>query len=137
LSGLPDNKCADYLWRRAGTTPCAMEEPPNSHLDKPTGYTIGLLHLIGCLLLARRGDHETPFDCTNPAALARAQAAPGGLSHPAAAALALEWWDFPPLICSAGRWPYAPQNAGSRLEAAVQLSRAVNGASFIEETRPD
>ena len=137
LSGLPDNKCADYLWRRAVTTACAMEESPNSHLDKTTGYTIGLLHLIGCLLLARSGDNDTLFDCTNPAALARAQAATGGLSHPEAAALALELWDFPPLICSAIRWQYAPQNAGSHLEAALQLSRAVNVASFIEENRPD
>jgi HD-like signal output (HDOD) protein len=137
VTGLPDNRAADYLWRRAITAACAMEELPQSGLDPTTAYSIGLLHLVGCLLLARGGSKDALFDCSNPAALARAQAASGELSHPEAAALAMEVWNFPSEVCAAIRWQYAPQNAGSHIAAALQLSRAANIASFIEECRPD
>jgi HD-like signal output (HDOD) protein len=137
LSNLPDNHVADHLWRRAITAACAMEELPGHGLDKNTAYTIGLLHLIGCLLLARGGAERELFDCSNPAALARAQAAAGGLTHPEVAALALDMWNFPPEVCAAVRWQYSPHQAGAFLEAALQLSRAANLATFIEECRPD
>ncbi len=137
LANLPDSTAADYLWRRAVTTACAMEESPSASVDRTSAYTIGLLHLIGCLLLARHGEGDEVFDCTHPAALARAQAAAGTLSHPEAAALALELWNFPPQITAAVRWQYAPQQAGAYAAAAYQLSRACALANSIEECRPD
>lgn len=137
LTNLPDNKAADYLWRRAVTAACAMEEMPHASLDKTTAYSVGLLHLIGCLLLARNGDTSALFDCTHPAALARAQAATSTFSHPEAAALALELWGFPVDVSMAIRWQYQPRNAGMHFEAALALSRAANTAHFIEQCRPD
>lgn len=137
LSNLPDSRAADYLWRRAVTAACAMEELAEPPVDPNTGYTIGLLHLIGCLILARAGAGELSFDCSHPATLARAQAAAGGLTHAEAAALALEHWNFPSEVCEAIRWQYSPHSAGSHVLLALQLSRAVNLATFIEECRPD
>src|SRR5690606_2861912 len=137
ISNLPDSRAADYLWRRAVTTACAMEELADPPVDPNTAYTIGLLHLIGCLILARAGAGDLGFDCSHPAALARAQAAAGELTHAEAAALALEHWDFPPEVCAAIRWQFSPHSAGSHVLMALLLSRAVNLSTFIEECRPD
>lgn len=137
IRNLPDNRHADYLWSRAVTAACAMEALSPSAEAAPIGYTIGLLHLIGCFILARNGAKMAGFDSTNPAAMARAQEAACGMAFPEVGGLALQQWEFSPEIWVPIRFQQAPAEAGKFSDFAFLLSRAVALAHFIEQCRPD
>jgi HD-like signal output (HDOD) protein len=136
ISNLPDNVVADYLWSRAVTAACAMES-----LAAPThassAYTIGLLHLIGCFILARNRTPLAAFDSTHPESMLAAQEAAYGIAYPEAGALALEQWGFPPEIWMPVKFQLHPSEAAPWVEDAFMLSRAMSVANFIEQSRPD
>lgn len=136
MSHLPDNSSADYLWSRAVTAACAMEAlAPASSAS--AAYTIGLLHLVGCFILARSRSPLAIYDSTHPAALQAAQEAAHGIAFPEAGAKALEQWDFPPEIWMPVKFQLQPSEAGDFVEDAFMLSRAMSVATFIEQCRPD
>lgn len=138
LRGLPDNHVADYLWRRAIVAACAMEELVKDPALRPPAYVIGLLHLIGCFVLARSGYPSGAFfDGTSHRALAAAQLACCGIDYPEAGATALEHWHFPASIHRPIRWQLAPLEAREHIDSAALLARAVGIAQFVEASRPD
>ena len=136
ISTLPDNKVADYLWSRAITAACAMEMlAPVA--NAPAAYTIGLLHLLGCFILARNRCPLAVFNSTHPKAMLTAQEAAYGIAFPEAGALALEQWGFPAAIWKPIRFQLQPGDAPDFVEDTLLLSRAVAVANFIEQSRPD
>jgi HD-like signal output (HDOD) protein len=137
IGNLPDNRHADYLWSRAVTAACAMETLSLSADAAPIAYTVGLLHLIGCFILARNGALMSGFDSTNPAAMARAQEAACGMAYPEVGGLALQQWEFSPEIWVPIRCQHSPAEADKYSDLAFLLSRAVALAHFIEQCRPD
>ncbi len=137
VSNLPDNRAADYLWSRAVTAACAMEMLTSATEVSPAAYTIGLLHAIGCFIIARNGSTLEGYDNTHPAALARAQEAAHGIAYPEAGAVALRQWDFPAEIWVPIRYQLSPQHAPEYQEQAKLLARAISIAQFIEECRPE
>ncbi|MEO7597521.1 MAG: HDOD domain-containing protein [Opitutus sp.] len=136
IANLPDNSVADYLWSRAITAACAMEA-----LAAPEkaagGYTVGLLHLLGCFILARNRCPLAAFNSTHPSSMLAAQEAAYGIAFPEAGALALEQWEFPPEIWMPIRYQLQPSAAGDYIEDAFLLSRSMAIANFIEQSRPD
>jgi len=136
ISNLPDNGAADYLWSRAVTAACAMELLATSSDAAPTAYTIGLLHLIGCFIIARGGGTLDGWDSTHPSVLVRAQEAAHGIAFPEAGAVALRQWEFPPEVYEPVQYQLVPQQAKEFSEHAVMLARAVSIAQFVEECRP-
>lgn len=137
IPDLPDNPSADFLWGRAVTTACAMEVQASSVDEGSVGYTIGLLHLIGCLILARNHVTGGRWDCTHPANLARAQHAAAGIAFPEAGSIALQFWGFPAVIWAPIQHQLHPEKAGDHMHHAVMLARATAMARLIEEDRPD
>jgi HD-like signal output (HDOD) protein len=136
ISNLPDNKVADYLWSRAITAACAMEilaGPANA----AAAYTVGLLHLVGCFILARNRCPISAFNSTHPAAMVVAQEAAYGIAFPEAGALALEQWGFPEEISTPIRYQLQPGEARECIEDTFLLARSVAVANFIEQCRPD
>lgn len=136
ISNLPDNSAADYLWSRAVTAACAMEMLATSADVAPTAYTIGLLHLVGCFIIARGGGTLEGWDSTHPSVLMKAQEAAHGIGFPEAGAIALREWEFPPEIYEPIQHQLAPQQAKEFSDAAGMLARATAIAQFIEECRP-
>lgn len=136
ISNLPDNTVADYLWSRAITAACAMESL-SSATKAASGYTVGLLHLVGCFVLARNRCPLTVFNNTHPSALLAAQEAAYGIAFPEAGALALDQWGFPQEIWMPIRFQLQPSGAGEFVDDAFLLSRAMAVANFIEQCRPD
>ena len=102
----------------------------------PAGFCIGLLHLIGCLVMARAGAGLANFDNTSNARLAMAQEVSLGIAYPEVGALALQKWEFPPEVHEPIRYQMHPERAGAFVGTAVHLGRAVELAMFIEESRP-
>lgn len=137
ISNLPDNRAADYLWSRAVTAACAMELLLPAADASPAAYTMGLLHLIGCFILARNGSTLEGYDNTHPAAMARAQEAAHGIAYPEVGAVALRQWGFPAEIWLPIRFQLTPQQATEFDEETRLLSRAITIAQFIEECRPE
>jgi HD-like signal output (HDOD) protein len=136
IAHLPDNVVADYLWSRAITAACAMEllaAPSQS----AAAYTVGLLHLVGCFILARNRCPLAGFNSTHPASMIAAQEAAYGIAFPEAGAVALEQWGFPEEISVPIRFQLQPAGAGERAPDALLLARAIAVAGFIEECRPD
>lgn len=136
ISNLPDSTAADYLWSRAVTAACAMEMLATSSDAAPVGYTIGLLHLIGCFIIARGGGTLDGWDSTHPSVLAKAQEAAHGIGFPEAGAVALRRWEFPPEIYEPIHYQLMPQQTKPFSEQAVMLARASAIAQFVEECRP-
>ena len=136
IADLPDNTAADYLWSRAITAACAMEALGGAE-KAAAGYTIGLLHLVGCFILARNRCPLTAFNSTHPSAMLAAQQAAFGIAFPEAGAVALEHWEFPPEIWMPIRHQMQPPEAGKFVDDAFLLSRSMAIANFIEQTRPD
>ena len=136
ISNLPDNSVADYLWSRAITAACAMEALAPA-TKAAASYTTGLLHLVGCFILARNRCPLAAFNSTHPAAMLAAQEAAYGIAFPEAGAIAMEQWDFPPEIYVPIRFQLQPADAGAFVEDAILLARAVAVANFIEQSRPD
>lgn len=136
IADLPDNSAADYLWSRAITAACAMEVlAPVAR--NAAAYTVGLLHLIGCFILARNRSPLAAFNSTHPSAMLAAQEAAYGIAFPEAGAMALEYWEFPPEIWMPIRHQMQPSGAGLFVDDAFLLSRSMAIANFIEQTRPD
>jgi len=136
ISNLPDNKVADYLWSRAITAACAMEVLASA-ANAAAAYTVGLLHLVGCFILARNRCPLAVFNSTHPSAMLAAQEAAYGIAFPEAGALALEQWGFPPEISTPIRFQLKPGEAGEFVEDTFLLARSVAIANFIEQCRPD
>jgi HD-like signal output (HDOD) protein len=136
IAHLPDNTVADYLWSRAITAACAMEIM-SSEANASSAYTVGLLHLVGCFILARNRCPLAVFNSTHPAAMLAAQEAAYGIAYPEAGSLALEQWGFPPEIWKPIRFQLQPREATEFVEETALLSRAVSVANFIEQNRPD
>lgn len=136
ISNLPDNAAADYLWAKAVTAACAMEMLARSSDAAPTAYTIGLLHLIGCFIIARGGGTLEGWDSTHPSVLSKAQEAAHGIAFPEAGAIALRQWEFPPEIYEPVQFQLMPQQSKNFSEQAVMLARAASIAQFVEECRP-
>jgi HD-like signal output (HDOD) protein len=136
IADLPDNSSADYLWSRAVTAACAMEVLAPGE-KTAAAYTIGLLHLIGCFILARHRSPLAAFNSTHPSAMLAAQEAAYGIAFPEAGALALEHWEFPPEIWMPIKYQMQPSDAGAFVDDAFLLSRSMAIANFIEQTRPD
>jgi len=136
ITNLPDNSVADYLWSRAVTAACAMEQlAPTS--SAPAAYTIGLLHLVGCFILARNRCPLAVYNSTHPTSMLAAQEAAYGIAFPEAGALALQQWEFPPEIWKPIRYQLQPSEADEYIDEAFLLSRAMAIANFIEQCRPD
>jgi HD-like signal output (HDOD) protein len=136
VPNLPDNGAADALWARAIIAGCAMEEL--ALVDEgPMAFTLGVLHLVGCFILARAGAGLASFDNMSAAAFARAQEASLGVAYPEAGAVALEQWEFPPEIREPIRYQLEPEKAQNFVRWASLLARAAELAAFIEESRPD
>jgi len=136
IADLPDNSAADYLWSRAITAACAMEVLAPAARNA-AAYTVGLLHLIGCFILARNRSPLAAFNSTHPSAMLAAQEAAYGIAFPEAGAMALEYWEFPPEIWMPIRYQMQPSDAGMFVDDAFLLSRSMAIANFIEQTRPD
>lgn len=136
IPGLPDNKVSDRIWSRAIIAACAMEMWAPAE-KAPLAFTVGLLHLIGSLILARRGWPMAGFTGTTPSFLAKAQEAAVGLSYPEAGGIALEEWEFPKDISVPVRCQLTPDAAGEFTEVTHLLARAVELAQFIEQSRTD
>jgi HD-like signal output (HDOD) protein len=136
IANLPDNTMADYLWSRAITAACAMEMLA-TETNAPAAYTVGLLHLVGCFILARNRCPLGAFNSTHPSSMLAAQEAAYGIAFPEAGALALEQWGFPPEIWKPIRFQLQPAEAAEFVEDTYLLSRAVAVANFIEQSRPD
>lgn len=136
IANLPDNTVADYFWSRAITAACAMEIMASEE-DAAAAYTIGLLHLVGCFILARNRCPLAVFNSTHPTAMLAAQEAAYGIAYPEAGALALEQWGFPPEIWKPIRFQLQPREATEFVGETTLLSRAVSVANFIEQNRPD
>jgi HD-like signal output (HDOD) protein len=136
LKHVPDNRAADYLWRRAAIAACAMERFSEDAYAAPTAYTTGLLHLIGCFLLARDRPRTEALETTDVRGLADAQTEWWGIAYPEAGALALKQWGFPPIICVPIGNQLRPSTAGEHAEAATQLAHAAELALHIEACRP-
>ena len=136
MTDLPDNSIADYLWSRAITAACAMEALAPAE-QAASGYTIGLLHLLGCFILARNRCPLAAFNSTHPSSMLAAQEAAYGIAFPEAGALALEQWDFPPEIWMPIRHQLQPSASGEFIESAFLLSRSMAIANFVEQSRPD
>ncbi|HTO02748.1 MAG TPA: HDOD domain-containing protein [Opitutus sp.] len=136
IANLPDNKVADYLWSRAITAGCAMERLAST-TNAAAAYTVGLLHLVGCFILARNRCPLAVFNSTHPTAMLAAQEAAYGIAFPEAGALALEKWGFPPEIWMPIRYQLQPAETSEFSEDAILLARAVAVANFIEQCRPD
>jgi HD-like signal output (HDOD) protein len=136
IANLPDNTVADYLWSRAVTAACGMELLASAS-KASAAYTVGLLHLVGCFILARNRCPLALYNSTHPAAMLAAQEAAYGIAFPEAGALALEQWEFPPEIWMPIRFQLQPSDAGEFMDDALLLSRAMAVANFIEQGRPD
>jgi len=136
IENLPDNKVADYLWSRAITAACAMEILAGAS-NAPAAYTVGLLHLVGCFVLARNQCPLSVFNSTHPSAMIAAQEAAYGIAFPEAGALALEQWGFPEEIWTPIRFQLQPGDSKSHIEDTFLLARSVAVANFIEQCRPD
>jgi HD-like signal output (HDOD) protein len=136
IPGLPDNTVSDRIWSRAIIAACAMETWAPEE-KSPLAFTVGLLHLIGSLILARRGWPMAGFTGTTPSFLAKAQEAVVGLGYPEAGAIALEEWEFPKDISVPVRCQLTPADAGEFAELTYLLARGVKLAQFIEQSRND
>jgi HD-like signal output (HDOD) protein len=119
------------FWRHSlGSALCARRVARATGLDGESGYTAGLIHDIGCLLLAVccpepyraalawRGEH----DCT----LVEAERAVLGLDHAQAGEVLARHWRFAPDLCEAvarHHGPSDPPPAGGRptLADAIHL----------------
>jgi HD-like signal output (HDOD) protein len=136
IANLPDNTVADYLWSRAITAACAMERL-SSTVHASAAYTVGLLHLVGCFILARNRCPLAVFNSTHPTAMLAAQEAAYGIAFPEAGALALERWGFPAEIWMPIRFQLQPAEATEFIGETAHLARSVAVADFIEQNRPD
>jgi HD-like signal output (HDOD) protein len=136
LPNLPDNQAADCLWRRAATAACAMEQLTTGRYDQAAAYTTGLLHLIGCFILARSRRCAAALDPHDPVAAARAQMEQCAIAYPEAGAIAMEKWGFPPQISMPIRLQLDPPEQGEFAESAALLARAASIAMWIETSRP-
>ena len=136
ISNLPDNSVADYLWSRAITAACAMESLAPSTLAA-AAYTVGLLHLVGCFILARNRCPLAAFNSTHPTTMLAAQEAAYGIAFPEAGAIAMEQWGFPAEIWMPIKFQHQPTAAGLFVDDAFLLSRAMAISNFIEQSRPD
>ncbi len=136
VPNLPDNSAADALWSRAIIAGCAMEELAEPEAG-PMAFTLGVLHLIGCFIIARAGAGLATFDNMSAAAFARAQEASLGVAYPEAGAVALEQWEFPPEIREPIRYQLEPERAAGFVHWASLLAKAAELAAFIEESRPE
>ena len=136
LTHVKDNRAADYLWRLAAIAACAMENlTPRQHMSA-SAYTVGLLHLIGCFILARNERCADAWDPRQPGAVVAQQSDICGISYPEAGALALESWGFPIQIWMPIRFQLRPSMAPDFQEAAERLERATLIGRFIEGSRP-
>ena len=99
-------------------------------------YTTGLLHLIGCFILARSRQCTAALDPAHPSVAARAQMEQCSIAYPEAGAIALEKWGFPPQITVPIRRQLEPVVAGEHGPAAALLTRAAGVALEIEASRP-
>lgn len=136
LPNLPDNSAADCLWRRAAIAACAMEQLTPAESGQSAAYTTGLLHLIGCFILARSRHCTAALDPSHPAVAARAQVEQCAIAYPEAGAIALEKWGFPPQITMPVRRQLEPPTSGEFAAAAALLARSAGLAIEIESCRP-
>lgn len=136
LSYVRDSRAADYLWRLAATTACGMEALSKRPQPSASAYTIGLLHLIGCFILARDQRCAEAWDPAQPTALVHLQTEACGIAYPEAGALALETWGFPMQIWLPIRYQLRPASTPDFQDLTERLSRAAWMARQIEAARP-
>src|SRR5690606_19399032 len=136
IANLPENKVAEQLWSRAITAGRAMERLAST-THAAAAYTVGLLHLVGGFILARKSCLLAAFNSTQSSAMLAAQEAAYGIAFPEAGALALENWGFPPEIWMPIRYQLQPAETPEFSEDAILLARAVAVANFIDQSRPD
>src|SRR5690606_19999647 len=136
LSYVRDSRAADYLWRLAATTACGMEAFSQRAQPSASAYTIGLLHLIGCFILARDQRCAEAWDPAQPMAFVHLQTEACGIAYPEAGALALETWAFPVQIWLPVRDQLRPAATPDFQDLSEKLSRAAWMARQIEAARP-
>lgn len=136
LSYVRDSRAADYLWRLAAITACGMEALSKRPQPSASAYTIGLLHLIGCFILARDQRCADAWDPAQPMALVHLQTEACGIAYPEAGALALETWGFPMQIWLPIRYQLRPGSTPDFQDLTERLSRAAWIARQIEAARP-
>lgn len=136
LSYVRDSRAADYLWRLAATAACGMEAMGKRSPAGASAYTIGLLHLIGCFILARDQRCAEAWDPAQPMALVHLQTEACGIAYPEAGALALETWGFPMQIWLPIRYQLRPSSAPDFRDQTEHLARAAWIARQIEAARP-
>jgi HD-like signal output (HDOD) protein len=136
LRHVHDSRPADFLWRRAAIAACAMERFSIDPHGAAAAYTVGILHLIGCFILARDQTRTEALETNDSRGLADAQQEWWGIAYPEAGAIALQQWGFPPSIWVPIGAQLQPAAAGEFAQAATQLGQAAEIALRIEACRP-